>query len=287
LNTWYQLVFTLDVNGGKIYLNGQLIDSHNWTGTAGPSNSNDLWKIGGKWDYWFNGKIDDVAIWNRVLSPLEVQEIYSTPMTTTSSTYLWSTGATTPSITVNPTQTTQYSVAVTTNGVTCTKNITITVSPATPAPTGASTQIMSQGTTLANLVVTGQNIVWYSSPTGGTPLPANTPLVNGVTYYASQTINGCESQTRLLIIVQIILSSNEFDKIKIVYYPNPVNNMLYIKAPIEVTNVKIYNLLGQKMLQQKFNSNEIQINMSDFSSGTYFVTVESDDKTKTIKILKD
>jgi hypothetical protein len=170
-----------------------------------------------------------------------------------------------------------------------TTNIPINTQPATPVAPVANAQsfLVSDNATVANLVIVSAGTPnWYSSASGGTAINSATLLTTGI-YYASQTINGCESQTRLLIIVQIILSSNEFDKIKIVYYPNPVNNMLYIKAPIEVTNVKIYNLLGQKMLQQKFNSNEIQINMSDFSSGTYFVTVESDDKTKTIKILKD
>jgi hypothetical protein len=285
-NTWYNVVFTLDANGGKIYLNGQLIDTHNWTGTAGPSNCGDLWKIGGKWDYWFNGKIDDVAIWNRVLSPIEVQEIYNTPMTTSSSTYLWSTGETAPTISVSPTQTTQYSVAVTTNGVTCIKYITITVGSATTAPLGANNQTMTQGSTLANLVVTGQNIVWYSTPFGGTPLPTNTLLVNGVTYYASQTINGCESQYRLPVIVQITLSNEEFDTINIVYNPNPVIDILNIKSSTELKNAKICNLLGQTIFQQKYNSNEIQLNMSDVSSGTYFVIVESDDRKETFKVLK-
>ncbi len=207
-------------------------------------------------------------------------------MTTTSSTYLWSTGETTPTISVSPTQTTQYSVAVTTNGVTCTKNITITVGSATPAPTGVNNQTMIQGSTLANLVVTGQNIVWYSSPFGGTPLPLNTPLVNGVTYYASQTINGCESQFRLPVIVQVTLSNEAFDTIKIVYNPNPVIDILNIKASTELKNAKICNLLGQTIFQQRFNSNEIILDMSDVPTGTYFVIVESDDRKETFKILK-
>jgi hypothetical protein len=207
-------------------------------------------------------------------------------MTTRSSTYLWSTGETAPTISVSPTQTTQYSVAVTTNGVTCIKYITITVGSATTAPLGANNQTMTQGSTLANLVVTGQNIIWYSTPFGGTPLPPNTPLINGVTYYASQTINGCESQYRLPVIVQITLSNEEFDTINIVYNPNPVIDILNIKSSTELKNAKICNLLGQTIFQQKYNSNEIQLNMSDVSSGTYFVIVESDDRKETFKVLK-
>ena len=207
-------------------------------------------------------------------------------MTTSTSTYLWSTGETTPTINVNPTQTTEYSVAVTTNGVTCTKSITITVGGTTPSPLGANNQTMTQGATLANLVVTGQNILWYSIPFGGTPLPANTPLVSGVTYYASQTINGCESPFRLPVIVQITLGNDEFNSIKIVYSPNPVTDILTINASIELKSAKICNLLGQTILQQRFNSNEIQLNMSNMPSGTYFVIVEADNKKETFKILK-
>ena len=162
---------------------------------------------------------------------------------------------------------------------------TITVN-STPAPTGANNQTMIQGSTITNLVVTGQNIVWYSTPFEGTPLTLNTPLVNGTTYYASQTINGCESQDRLPVTVQITLNNDEFDTINIVYYPNPVIDILYIKASTELKNAKICNLLGQTIFQQRFNSNEIQLNMSDFTTGTYFVIVESDDRKETFKILK-
>ncbi len=155
-----------------------------------------------------------------------------------------------------------------------------------PAPTGANNQTMTQGSTLANLVATGQNIVWYSNPFGGTPLPANTLLARGTTYYASQTINGCESQDRLPVIVQVSLSNEEFNSIKIIYNPNPVTDILNIKASTELKNAKIFDLLGQTILQQTFNSKEIQLNMSDFPAGAYFVIVESDDKKEIFKVIK-
>ncbi|MBS1918910.1 MAG: HYR domain-containing protein, partial [Bacteroidetes bacterium] len=51
--------------------------------------------------------------------------------------------------------------------------------------------------TVANLTATGSNIQWYAAATGGSPLAPSTPLVNGNHYYASQTLNGCESNSRL------------------------------------------------------------------------------------------
>ena len=290
-NSWHNLVFVADQYSGRIYLDGVLQDTQLWRGTPGIANSSWPMIIGyyahtyqgiGSDTGYFNGATDDIGVWGRALTEVEVQQLYSLQRTAT---YLWSTGATTATINPSVTQTTQYWVDITLNGITCRKNITVTVIPNT-APTGANNQTMTQGSTLANLVVTGQNIVWYSTPFGGTPLPANNTLVNGVTYYASQTINGCESQYRLPVIVEVTLSNKEFDTIKIVYNPNPVTDILNIKASTELKNAKIFNLLGQTIFQQTFNSKEIQLNMSDFPTGTYFVLVESDDINETFKIVK-
>ncbi|MDA6068518.1 T9SS type B sorting domain-containing protein [Flavobacterium sp. AC] len=47
---------------------------------------------------------------------------------------------------------------------------------------------------LDDISITGQNIKWYNSATSGILLPNTTALQNDVTYYASQTIKGCESE---------------------------------------------------------------------------------------------
>lgn len=75
-NKWYHFVFTVNQTEGRIYVNGNLIDTHPWTGTAGSSTNNFLWKIGGLYNSWFHGKIDDVGIWNRVLTPEEIKYLY-------------------------------------------------------------------------------------------------------------------------------------------------------------------------------------------------------------------
>ena len=47
------------------------------------------------------------------------------------------------------------------------------------------------------LQATGTGIKWYSAATGGTLYASTDPIVNGNHYYASQTVNGVESLTRL------------------------------------------------------------------------------------------
>lgn len=76
---------------------------------------------------------------------------------------------------------------------------------ATPpaAPTGAAQQSYCEGNTLADLVVTGTAIKWYSSSTSTTPLPSTTLLTNGTTYYATQTVSGLESINRLAVTANL------------------------------------------------------------------------------------
>ncbi|WP_269684168.1 T9SS type B sorting domain-containing protein [Flavobacterium lacustre] len=76
----------------------------------------------------------------------------------------------------------------------------------TTTPTGNSNQTFctSQNPTLNTIVTTGTNIKWYDNSTSGNILPLSTPLLNGQTYYATQTLNGCESTTRLSITVALI-----------------------------------------------------------------------------------
>ena len=69
----------------------------------------------------------------------------------------------------------------------------------------SSVSLLAQAPTISSLSVTGSTIKWYNASSGGTQYtdPANTALVNGQTYYASQTVNGVESTTRLPVTASV------------------------------------------------------------------------------------
>ena len=71
------------------------------------------------------------------------------------------------------------------------------------APTGNSPQSFCTGNnpTIANLTATGTTIQWYAAATGGSPLATSIALIDGTTYFASQTISECESVIRLAVAV--------------------------------------------------------------------------------------
>jgi hypothetical protein len=79
----------------------------------------------------------------------------------------------------------------------------------TPPPTGEAEETFCFSSQVSNLLADGIDVLWYANPTGGVALPDNTNLTNSTTYYASQTIDGCESVERLGVAVTIINFSNE------------------------------------------------------------------------------
>ncbi|WP_177177168.1 T9SS type B sorting domain-containing protein [Flavobacterium urocaniciphilum] len=80
----------------------------------------------------------------------------------------------------------------------------------TPVPTGNANQsfCITQNATVADIITNGINLIWYNSATGTTPLPSTTLLTNNSIYYATQSINGCVSQNRLVVSISIINTLN-------------------------------------------------------------------------------
>ena len=165
-----------------------------------------------------------------------------------------------------------------------TLNVTVTV---TPAPTATSPQDFPAGATLASLTVNGTGIIWYDSSTLGNVLPATTPIVSGTTYYASQTVGGCESIQRVAIQAGTALKVDGFDNANFKYYPNPVNNILTVSYSEAITGLKLYNMVGQQLITKSVNANETQIDMSHLPAGSYLLEVSSGNKSKMVKLLKN
>src|SRR5690606_12770713 len=110
-----------------------------------------------------------------------------------------------------------YTVTVTdANNCTTTTNVTITEPIAIDAPIALDqTFCMVERAEISNLVATGTDIQWYNVAVGGSALN-KTNLLNTGTYYATQTINGCESAIRTAVQVSVyntiapIASNQEF-----------------------------------------------------------------------------
>ncbi|TXD50813.1 MULTISPECIES: T9SS type A sorting domain-containing protein [unclassified Polaribacter] len=89
------------------------------------------------------------------------------------------------------------------------------------------------------------------------------------------------SNSRALSVNKI---PNAISNLKI--YPNPTKNKIKVLADKAIDRIVIYNLFGQKIYDKKTSSFSHKINLQPFSSGVYAITVYSENKKSTSKIIK-
>ncbi len=206
--SWQHIVYSYDGNILRIYVNGNQIVS---SSMPGHTNSNcilfgDSFLSPGSRN--FNGQIDDISLWNRVLTPQEITTLYNAPPpcalnvsisgNTTfcpggntvltangATTYAWSTGATTAAITVASGGT--YTVTGTSaGGCTATAAVNATLVTEINATISPATLDLTPGSNAAfNATAAGAGITyrWQSNPSqvGWFDVP------NNATYSGGQT----------------------------------------------------------------------------------------------------
>jgi hypothetical protein len=70
-------------------------------------------------------------------------------------------------------------------------------------------------------------------------------------------------------------------------YPNPANDYIKLSAVgYQLSAVKIYNYLGILVDEIEANSDELEINVSNYNSGVYFVEIMTDKENSIIRIIK-
>jgi RHS repeat-associated protein len=79
LNTWSHLTATSDGEDLRIYVDGDLVDTQ--PAVTAVANSHPI-RIGGLWDWWefFDGKIDEVRLYDETLSEEEIEADMETPV---------------------------------------------------------------------------------------------------------------------------------------------------------------------------------------------------------------
>ncbi len=168
--------------------------------------------------------------------------------------------------------------------------VQVTIGDIPNSPTGDAVQTFIEGTTISYLRTNQSNVVWYAtfndSQNGNNPLSSNMPLVNGSTYYGVLIgTNGCPSLP-LEVKVDIYLSNDEFVKSELKYYPNPVVDILNLSYSEKFTQIEVFDLLGKRIKTLNVNDNNVELDLSDLSSGTYMIQLKSETKEQFIKIVK-
>ncbi|WP_397362509.1 T9SS type A sorting domain-containing protein [Olleya sp. R77988] len=145
------------------------------------------------------------------------------------------------------------------------------------------------------ITTTAANYTVYSD-CAGTEVSCNTSsvtgLTDGTTYYISVTDDGTARAQApgafTLTVAEATAGVNDFNADSLFsYYPNPVSNNLTLNAQKEISNVSVYNMIGQEVYRNAPNSVNNTVDMSNLQSGAYFVKVTIDNVTETVKVIKN
>ena len=146
---------------------------------------------------------------------------------------------------------------------------------------GATANAAAMTTEIANHPVIAQGSIQSNSATF-TPATSGNYVI-GFNAYSTSFQNYLFLDN---IMIQEVLGSTDFDNNSFTAYPNPVKDMLNVSFTQNISDVSVYNLLGQQMLLMNVNANKGQIDMSSLAAGTYLVKVNTENAVKTIKVIK-
>lgn len=109
--------------------------------------------------------------------------------------------------------------------------------------------------------------------------------LSGNIYFSDQINN----RIRVICQASCITGINHITQNNLqIFYPNPVNDKLFISSENDIKDVLVRNSLGQLILKQDVNSKQTQIDVNQLSEGVYLISFQfKDGNSVTKKIIKN
>jgi hypothetical protein len=108
----------------------------------------------------------------------------------------------------------------------------------------------------------------------------------GSTGYLDPCLGAFYGQTEEYTLDVNTLSNTSFNSTDFTFYPNPVNDILSISTASTVDNIKVYNMLGQMVVETAPKVSNPQVDMNELQSGVYLVTLEVEGSLQTFRVIK-
>ena len=209
--------------------------------------------------------------------------------TLSNGTYAWSTGATTPSISISNLDGT-FSVTVTDSisGCVTTDMATLTFNPNLSVDLGLDPTICVNHT--LDLDAGMANSYLWSTGETTQIITVDGPTLGAGTYNFDVTItdvNGCTDMDAIVVTVDPCTGITEANALGLSVYPNPSNGIINYNlesANVE-SNIRVTSIGGQLIYQETVRSNAGTIDISGISKGVYILTVESNNVISNLRLI--
>lgn len=101
-------------------------------------------------------------------------------------------------------------------------------------------------------------------------------------------LDGGEQAVSLIIsgVEDIVVGTQDNDLVAASVYPNPATDELNIIAQNQISDVEVFNILGQSLFLQSVAANSTTLNISSLQAGTYFAKVTVEGNSQVYKFIK-
>ncbi len=82
-----------------------------------------------------------------------------------------------------------------------------------------------------------------------------------------------------------VLSVDENETLAFSFYPNPVIDYLNIDSVEVIDTIQLYDISGKLLMDAPINNKKATVYLGVFKSGVYFVTVQSGDSKRSLRVI--
>ena len=115
-------------------------------------------------------------------------------------------------------------------------------------------------------------------------LECNTEYCYTVTAMGVDTESDPSEEACTKTLGESLIEGNKFFKV----FPNPVSDNITVYTNLEISEVNIYNVLGVNVYNETsaMNNSRLDINVSDFNEGVYFIKIKTEDRIIVKRFIK-
>ncbi len=141
---------------------------------------------------------------------------------------------------------------------------------------------------LCTAPVAGLTYQWFENGNLITGATSNcyTASSNGNYTVVATNGDGCSETSSIYILDDLSINENEFEK-GIRIFPNPTNDKLNITSSMEIfpLQIEMYDSQGRKIIDQMMGASNLQLDLSSFEQGLYFVHISNAGQRKIERVV--
>ena len=210
---------------------------------------------------------------------------------TGASNYTWSTGSNLNTISVAPTTATTYSVIGQSGN--CDNQVTQFIN-VNQLPTVSASTERTDICKGESVLLTGAGAATYQWLANtiflAAPQVMVTPNVSTTYTLVGTDGNGCSNSTTLVQNVSACLGLNgvTYSNGGVKLYPNPTTSSFNLEFSSSLSrHITVTDLTGRVIINSNSKSENMNVNLSAYASGVYYVKIQSEELNEVIKVVKD